>query len=318
MPLAFDLSFRHERSGGDIDIALANQQAVALRGHAHLILLIHGYNNDAHDADQAYQSFCAREQLLVGAGRDWAPGAVLVRVYWPGDARWWIASPLYYPFAIPRALTIGQEIARILVELAQYAGDILTVDCVAHSLGNRVLLHCLTTLGLNPAIWIRRVVHMAAAVPVSTLETTASIELLRAGLLNECVNPARAVSLFSGHDTVLALAFPPGETVADTYGGGVPVALGHGHWDDGDQVINLTQLQAAGAQHSSYWGAEKGNSPELERWLRETINTNLDLSNAAARGTATALIASRGTAAARDMAGRSLDSRELPARDSAV
>ena len=309
MPQVFDLNFRTARSGGDIDTERPGQQAQALRGYPHVIFLIHGYNNDQHDGEVAYQAFCDREQTVVGPGRDWAPGAIVVRVFWPGDARWWIASPVYYPFAVPRARTIGQALAAILKDLAQYAGDVLTVDAVAHSLGNRVLLHCLLTLIGSANLFTRRMVHMAAAVPTWTLGPTARIELLRNALLSECSPPGRAASLFSGHDTVLSLAFPPGETAADTYDGEFPIALGHAHWGDGDQVADLTQLEAVGAGHGSYWGADKSTPKLLNHWIRDTVNAQLDLGNGANRSTATAFMPERQIADARAISPRTIEER---------
>jgi hypothetical protein len=309
MPQAFDLNFRTAPSGGDIDTDRPKRQAQALRGFPHLIFLIHGYNNDQHDGEVAYQAFCDREQALVGPGRDWAPGGVVVRVFWPGDARWWIASPLYYPFAVPRALTIAQALAGIMKDLAQHAPDVLTVDAVAHSLGNRVLFHCLLSLLGSANLFIRRVVHMAAAVPTWTLSSTARTELLRGALINECAPPARAASLFSGHDMVLALAFPPGETAAPTYDGEFPVALGHSHWGDGDPIVDLTQLEAVGAGHSSYWGANKNTSPALKKWIADTVNAQLDLGNGATRSTPSALQPERQTADARPTNARSIGER---------
>ena len=122
MPQAFDLNFRQATSGGDINEPQALLQAEALRGLPHLILLLHGYNDDKHDADMAYQAFWDREQSAVGAGRDWAPGAAVVRVFWPGDARWWIASALFYPFLqFLVRLRLENRSRSMLDDLSQYA-----------------------------------------------------------------------------------------------------------------------------------------------------------------------------------------------------
>jgi hypothetical protein len=313
MPQVFDVSFRQARSGGDIDIQRAQRDAVSLRGYPHLIVLIHGYNNDEHEANVAYQAFCDREQSMVGPGRDWAPGAIVVRVFWPGDARWWIASALFYPWAVPRALTIGQALATILKDVSQYAGDVLTIDCVAHSLGNRLLLHCLSALLGSANVFVRRVVHMAAAVPTWTLETTARIERLRGALLSECLPPnSRAVTLFSGDDSVLSLAFPIGEMAAETYDDEFPIALGHAHWADGDRVGDLTQVPEPGAKHSSYWGADKSTPKKLSDQIGDTVNNSLDLGNAPARSTPTAFLPDRRTTDGREFNLRTIEERTIP------
>jgi hypothetical protein len=292
MPDRYRVSFRTARSGGDVDINQAIAQAERLRGLPHLIFLLHGYNNDQHDADIAYDAFCKREQSLVRDGGDWAPGAAVVQVYWPGDARWWIASALYYPFAVPRALQVGKALGAILDDLGGHSAGLLIADFVAHSLGNRVLLHTLANLRGASAVWVRRVVHMAGAVPTWTLESAARIEPLRAPLLRECATSSRATSLYSGSDDVLALAFPIGETAADTYDGELPVALGHADWNDGDRVDNFTQLEAVGAGHGNYWGAKK-KTQRLDDWLRDTVNSSLDLANSATRNTPTRVSADR-------------------------
>ena len=312
MPQLFDISFRHASSGGDIDVQHARSDAVSLRGYPHVILLIHGYNNDKHDADVAYQAFCDREQALVGPGRDWAPGAVVVRVFWPGDARWWIASALFYPWAVPRARTVGQALAAILKDVSSYSRDVLTLDCVAHSLGNRLLLHCLSALCGSAQVFVRRVVHMAAAVPTWTLESPARVEPLRSALLAECAPPSsRAASLFSEDDSVLSLAFPIGESAADTYDGEFPVALGHSHWGDGVQLGDLTQLRAAGARHSSYWGADPSTPQSLKDWIANTVNSNLDLGNPAVRGTPIAVLPERSMPDDRELNERRIADRTI-------
>jgi hypothetical protein len=303
MPSIVKLSFRTSGSGGDVDIEQANSQSEQLRGLRHLIFLIHGYNDDVAYADKSYNAFCAREQSLIKDGGDWAPGATVVQVYWPGDARWWALSFLYYPWAVPRALEVGKALGAIIADLGGYTDTPLIVDFVAHSLGNRVLLHALANLGESGDVWIRRVVHMACAVPTWTLETSARIELLRAPLLRECETPSKSVSLYSGSDDVLALAFPIGESAAVTYDGELPVALGHADWSDGDHIDNFTQLAAVGAGHSNYWGLEK-KSQTLDNWVRNTVNSNLDLGNSAQRSTPTRLSADRNT----------VDDRELTER----
>jgi hypothetical protein len=313
MPNTVVVSFRQAPSGGDIDIAQATQQAQALQGLPHLIILLHGYNNDQHDAITAYGAFDKRQQSTLQPGGDWAPGATVVRVFWPGDARWWIASPLYYPWAIPRALTIGKALGAIISDLGKNA-DTLVVDFVGHSLGNRVLLHTISALDGQPSVWIRRVVHMAGAVPTWTLESTARIEPLRAALQRECATDSAATSLFSEYDDVLALAFPPGETAANTYDGEVPVALGHGTWSDGQQPTNLSQLRATGAGHSNYWGAEI-KSKSLDDWIRDTVNTSLALGNSSARPTPLAIQSERTAGDSRTLSSRTTGSRDVGPSD---
>ncbi len=263
------LNLRAENDYGKLDRQRAWAQVDHLRGKPHLILLIHGYNAPVDKASASYNRFCELQSQLVPNGLDWTFGATVVEVYWPGDAEWGIASPAFYPWAIPLADASAQVLGEILIALSHTCSGLI-VDIVAHSMGNRVALQTAATV-LGAGLQIRRCVHMAAAVRVDP------VTLLANGLAVETAD-GKAESFYSAGDYVLAYAFPVGETAADPSSGLFPTALGHENWVMGRSVPNVTQWNADPAGHGDYW-------PGV-RELQTEINATLDLSVTSARGIA--------------------------------
>ena len=237
-------------AGGDIDPLRAWLSVPDLRGKSHLIFLIHGYNDTVDDAQAAYASFRKLQAAKVAAGLDWTFGATLVEVFWPGDARWGIARPAFYPWALPLADKTAELLSEIVKDLCSYAGGELTIDLVCHSVGNRVAMRMLSLLGNPSNLVVRRAVHMAAAVPVGRLETQGD-EFSR-GLADETA-VGKAASFYSSDDDVLAYAFPLGETADFPQEGVLPVALGHRDWPLGHSRPGMGQFDASPAGHGDYW-----------------------------------------------------------------
>src|SRR6185295_13943906 len=187
-----------------------------------------GYNNDQPDAEKAYAGFATRQREIANAGPDdpVAPGRLVVEVYWPGDAAWGIASALFYMGSIGHAVETAGQLADLLVRTAQEQTGLLQVDVVAHSMGCRLTLELLKALGARNAgtVSVRRVVLMAAAVPVHKLEGGKPDADLRPGYDARLGEAAR--SLYSFADNVLGTAFPLGQTFAGAGEGFMPRALG--------------------------------------------------------------------------------------------
>lgn len=273
MPQVVELSFRRDDVGGEIDRGKAWQCLQELRGRPHLIFFIHGYNDPLKDAQAAYDAFYARQQNIVGGGRDWAPGACVVRLFWPGDARWGFLAKAYYPWAVPRAQEVAALFANMLVELGAFASGIVTVDFVAHSLGNRLLLRALALVPQNAKIWVRRVVHMAAAVPRWKLDDPTDNDALARGLAQEAnakIN-SRATSLYSGNDRALGIVFQIGETLTALHDGLFPIALGSKYWFPSKVNPSFAQKPAIGADHGDYWGADDARASQAQKGVRMAV-----------------------------------------------
>lgn len=249
MSAAVELNCRSADAGGTLDPLRAWLAVPALRGRRHLIVLIHGYNDTVDEARTAYAAFEALQAAQVAPGRDWTFGATQVQVFWPGDATWGLARPAFYPFALPLADRSAALLREIVVDLVVCSGGRLTLDVVAHSMGNRVALQMLGLLRGQAGLQVRRLMNLAAAVPVGRLQAPA--DTLAQGLGAACAG-GRATSFYSADDAVLAYAFPVGETVAAAQEGVLPVALGHGNWTSGHPA-GLSQHDASPAGHGDYW-----------------------------------------------------------------
>jgi hypothetical protein len=247
-PKIVELNFRDSTEGGGLDAVQALIDSTALRGARHLILLIHGYNDTQAEAQEAYRNFRnAQDTLVHPPGVDWAFGATVVEVFWPGDGKWGLLRPLFYPMALPVADDTAKLLAGILRDVAKYSPGGVTLDLVCHSMGNRLCLQLMSSIASAPDITVRRVLHMAAAVPTWRIEKSG--DELRNGLLHETTGE-KVISLFSSRDMVLACAFPAGETLREDEEGIMPVALGHEQWLSGGALIQQLP-QSLG--HSEYW-----------------------------------------------------------------
>jgi pimeloyl-ACP methyl ester carboxylesterase len=243
------ISLRHDDVGGAVLAQPKVADESALRAAHHLVLLIHGYNNNFSEAVKAYNGFhaCQHDQDKeehYGSGRNF------VELYWPGDAAWGIASFFFYMRSIDRARESAAVLGSYLAECFQNAQ--VRIDIVAHSMGGRLALELLRSLANHPQLQVARIVFMAAAVPTFMLKNTAPPSRLRPGY--DAVIHEGARSLYSSSDMVLALAFPLGQTLAGEGEGIVPTALGHQYWVSSSVPLNLGQAENAGAGHGDYWG----------------------------------------------------------------
>jgi pimeloyl-ACP methyl ester carboxylesterase len=246
------LSFRQRPQGGEVKPEPSEPEYRALTGRRHLLLLIHGYNNDLKASEDAYRGFEALQRELAKLDDD-TPVASgrLVQIYWPGDADWGVVSPLFYPWSIERARRTAAALADTLARAARESGH-KQVDIVAHSMGCRLTLELLKELRSKNDISVGRVVLMAGAVPTFMLEPRPDKQKLRDAI--DTVLTDAGLSLYSSNDKVLAYAFPLGQTAAPGSEGFFPTALGHEFWADAVAPVKLTQQENPGADHSDYWG----------------------------------------------------------------
>lgn len=243
------LSYREEAVGGEVSAQPKISDQIAIEQAKHLVLLIHGYNNDAQAAKEAYEGFHARQRDLDGSDR-YGIGRTFVEVYWPGDAAWGFASFLFYMGSIKHAILTAERLADYL---AKHIGNAVRIDIVAHSMGCRLATELLRALKNQPtAPQIERIVFMAGAVPTFMLEHRTPSRRLRPSYDQVLREGAR--SLYSGADSVLAFAFPAGQSLAPGAEGFLPTALGHAMWVDTTVPHNLGQQINQGAGHSDYWG----------------------------------------------------------------
>lgn len=254
MTRVVDLSLRAEPIGGEIAAPRLSEAGeavdpVRLAGVSHLVVMLHGFNVDADEADAGYRTLARRLADAAGSGRDWAFGATVLRVFWPGDADWGLFSPLVYPAAIGTANRCAVLLAEWLTSLGRMSGGGLQVDWLCHSLGNRVALGAMAALDPAAPVRARRVLHLAAAVPTRQLERSG--DAMRRGL-DQALLGFGATSVHSACDAVLSLAFPLGETLAGTQGF-LPTALGHAHWPAGDARSGFAQAARDHLGHGDYW-----------------------------------------------------------------
>ena len=243
------LSWREDAVGGEVSARPKVSDERALEQAQHLVLLVHGYNNDTEDAQKAYNGFHARQRDLAG-GERYGIGRTFVEVYWPGDAAWGIVSFLFYMGSIKHAI---QTAGRLADYLAEHTRNSARIDIVAHSMGCRLATELLRALKDRPIPpQIERIVFMAGAIPTFMLQHRTPPRRLRPSYDRVLREGAR--SLYSGADMVLSFAFPAGQTLAPGAEGFLPTALGHAEWTDTTVPYNLDQQQNPGAGHGDYWG----------------------------------------------------------------
>jgi hypothetical protein len=202
-------------------------------GHP-LVLLVHGYNNDAVQAELSF--YAMRRNLdnllsLNGTGealrREFQ--SRLWEFYWPGHLRLRRFGSRRAAFeVVPSALSYSHEVVKARTWVAQSLADYLRlrtpseVFFIAHSLGCRVALEAVKRLSASPApdLRVAGFLLMAGAVPVNLLDPDGD-------LFPSAIEVRRRYSLHSWRDLVLGVAFPPGQILAGeapVYG--LPVATG--------------------------------------------------------------------------------------------
>lgn len=257
-----ELSVRVNPVGGDVAPEVRETPTGWMHGAPHVLLLVHGFNNNQREAREAFRKFrrlLPRLQARVG------------EVLWPGDAdfgffQWF--DFLSYPTEIPDARLSADRLAKHLINFKQISGEI-EITVVGHSMGCRLILEMLDQISRSPNTErpsIRRIMLMAAAVPVELVE--AGERLRDAGLEVE-----DRLVLYSTADLVLHFAFPAGQTLAYGMGNEPAVYLeavgrfgnpfdfpseppiarncnGHGsYWEDRKAVALLAQKLGASVPH---------------------------------------------------------------------
>ncbi len=308
-PTPLQLKFRTSDTGGDLDLHPDPSDLHACKRS--LILLIHGFNSSITASTQAYEAFIALQEELAGedSSGDFAPDSQIVEIFWKGDD-WGVLSALYYPNAIPNAVQTGQALAGLLLSVAAGRGESLQISLVCHSLGARLGLEVVKNLARNPAVEVGHCVFFAAAAATFMLEDPAEPHGLRAALDSIL---AESRSLYSGHDMVLALAFPPGQTIATGHEGVFPTALGHQIWAATSPVPSLTQFENRGAGHSDYWGSHRKHR-DCEQFAGQQAREVLGFSMGAPRQTVVRAIPDRDTADEPILPDRSIPDRSTASR----
>jgi pimeloyl-ACP methyl ester carboxylesterase len=243
---ALELDMRRDPEGGPVVPCKARWRGAQPRSQKDLIVLVHGFNNNRHQAQEAYSGFRELQKGLL----DPASGArfedMLGDAFWPGDANY--AGPLdlvdflVYPATIDRA----KRTAVVLSEHLRQRLDVLNLYFVGHSMGCRVVLETIARLRADPTfqIPIRKVCLLAAAVPTFAVFPGGSLE--RAFVAADQVQV-----LHSKDDIVLSGAFPTGQTLAGD--GFFPTAIGrHGEVPCSPGRVTVQSVEGAG--HSDYWG----------------------------------------------------------------
>jgi len=265
------VSLRQSPKGGEVLNTPEPNPTNVLRLSRRLILLIHGYNNDLKAGKEAYDGFDSMQRELADLPPDQPIcDGQIVGVYWPGDANWSIFSALYYPWSIEKAKTAAASFAAALDSAAR-EGLLYQVDIIAHSMGSRLTLELLKQLLPSPRIRVVHIVFMAAAVPTFMFDPADGQKLRPA---YEAKLADGAISLYSGDDMVLSLAFPLGQTAAGAGEGWFPTALGHDIWLSHLTPPNLLQYPINGAGHSDYWGWNKDTldkAREANKHIREFL-----------------------------------------------
>jgi len=296
-----ELKLRLADSGGSVRQP-DSQDLDKLLGARRVLLLVHGYNNNFEFASKtAYPGFenLQREIAGIGPDGDYAPGWRVCKVYWPGDADFGLVSALFYPWIIKNAPETGRALAALLHAAA--GPERMEVALVSHSLGCRVVAELLKALPAGSGASVTRVAFFAAALGTDKLEDK------RAGSLGEACDARvedSVLSLYSGADSVLALAFPLGQTLAPGDEGFMPVALGHELWTSSAVPGVLSQAQNAGAGHGSYWGWEQKTRDGCGRRANEAARDVLRLGRFAQRLTPDRQVQVRSPAEARELGRR--------------
>jgi len=240
------LSMRTQPEGGSVRAPCqptwAHQHA---ESQTDLIVLVHGFNNNEGQAQDAYVGFRQRQKAMLGELGDRLE-AMLGDAFWPGDADW--PGPLdtvdflVYPATISRAVDTAAALSDYLLTRQ----DVLNLYFIGHSMGCRVVLETIRLLRANASFTtpIRKVCLMAAAVPTGKVFPGGELE-------DAFLAPEHVRVLYSPDDPVLHFAFPIGQTAGGD--GFFPTAIGR----CGDVPLSpghVDRSLVSGAGHSDYWG----------------------------------------------------------------
>lgn len=254
------LNLRRAPEGGELRVPGALEGPAAHAQRTECLVLVHGFNNHAGEAAEAYLGF-RQMQCAQFSGLD--PERLeklLGDAFWPGDARWrgpldW-ADFLVYPAAVGTARATGPALAEVLRRLQ--AAGLLRVSFIGHSLGCRVVLETVRDLLDNGGPALGRIELMAAAVPIEMVSVHGQFEAVLQRLQLERVE---VQVLYSSDDWVLRGSFPPGQALAGPSEASVrALGLKGPPPSMPGQGGNVFGFQVADAGHSDYWGHERNDA----------------------------------------------------------
>jgi hypothetical protein len=200
--------FIYVKNAGGAWITSPHPSRMVVRGHR-ATLIVHGYNNDPEDAGKSYSAFYVELGGLLHSHQV----DHLWEVYWPGyvpiksrKIQTAVTAPTY-SYQVLKAPDVGKALADHILA----APDLREVQFIAHSLGCRVVLETLKHLrnaaALGHQISITAICLMAAAVPVSSVDSGAPLE-------GAAKFAAKHYILYSPADHVLKWYFRPGQFLA--------------------------------------------------------------------------------------------------------
>jgi len=234
------LSVRSSNVGGPVKTSVTEYPDGWTDNSTSITLLIHGFNNNQKEAEDAYKKFLAR----LGC---W-PLNKIGCFYWPGDAEFsflQILDFLSYPTEIPDAKASAQSLANHLQVISENSGNGVEFNLIGHSMGCRLILELLGVLPDN--VKINLIMLMAAAVPVELLAPGEKLEKISKKLNNRIV-------LYSESDLVLQYAFPAGQALATTMGtDGGPYFEAVGRHGNPSEFPSKEPISRNGNDHGDYW-----------------------------------------------------------------
>jgi len=247
----YELSVRISDSGGPVRPVVNRPPDLAAPPGGHVIVLVHGYNNDASDAKESYGDFLDNLRSLSSQAdsRPRPATADLAKFLWPGDADLWIFSFLSYPSEIPDA----QKSARVLAQFMTEMPGLRQVSLIGHSMGCRLVLEMLAMVARDEVLGFPNVhflILAAAAVPVALVE--------RGGRLHDGIvrTDPRVLVLFSPDDLVLRFAFPAGQSLAYTMGHEDGIYFSAVGLNGNPRSLAASRKQLFGGGHSDYWKSD--------------------------------------------------------------
>ncbi len=265
-----EMNVRTAEKGGAVASDVQLDPGATPLERSRLVLLIHGYCNDLADARESYGLFRANFCLAEPKAQPFATD--MFRFYWPGDKSWgWLRFASY-----PLEIRPARHSARVLAKFLRTLSKPVELYLIAHSLGNRVAMELLDDFvqsGVPPAVQLKGICMMAAAVPVSAVRWPGSLHY--ASLLT------RAQVLFSPGDRTLRFAFMPGQGLSFDSFGSQAVGL-HG---EPLQQWKWSQPMTYGRKkydHGDYWRKSETAKPVadfLNRSVPATIFKRATLSH---------------------------------------
>ena len=129
------LSMREAPEGGPVVACVGKWKNEQTRSQNELLVLVHGFNNNQYEAQQAYSGFRDLQKELVSGGAGGRQEELLGDAFWPGDADW--AGPLdWLDFLVyPATIAGAKETANRLCAYLLQRRDVLVLSFVGHSMG---------------------------------------------------------------------------------------------------------------------------------------------------------------------------------------